>query len=366
VAIAAVFACLPCAPLVGRVSLLIPLALLAMVTATLAGRYTNAEVKSVPRGLDFLMGMIGAVATQAAGAFTGILVYGVFLFLTKLSGYLLPANSIAARTGKLLPLVLSLIIVILTVIGSSGAATRNLLTQLYPQTAGLRTAFYSLLSFRRKLSIAIVAAMPLLFVIGMLLVFLFPGLERSWWFEFAVAYALILIGGPLGKVGEGSETRVSRESDSVAEAVKKLFEGGGYQVVPYPRTGEEDLDPFLAGTPDLYAENRERAFAITVSSTKTSPARLGITALSELTSAAWALTEFSERNKRERKKIVEPLVVLVGQAPPPEVRAYEKKGSLRVLTIDSTDLLKRVMRTNNYDELQTLARDYLELSRIGV
>jgi hypothetical protein len=89
-----------------------------------------------------------------------------------------------------------------------------------------------------------------------------------------------------------------------------------------------------------------------------------LSGLSELFSASWALTRFLDDDTKERITAVEPLVVLVGLETPPEVQAYQKQSRLHVLTIESKDVLKLVLRAEGPEQLQALAREYLILPAI--
>jgi uncharacterized protein (DUF2235 family) len=345
--LATILAYLPYVLLVQRIWLLLPVAILATGSAALGIRSFKTEATSVPGRLDFTLGGIGAIASQSAGAFMGILTYGL-IGLVKTLGNHFPQFRFARLPFSSLEFGISLAIVVLAVIGNSSRAVTDLAQQLYPQAAGMPTAFYPLISFHYKQSLAVISAVAVLLVAGGAFVLSIPALGHSWWFAFAMTYALI-IGGALLRVGDNSAASADRNIASIVDEVKMLFERGGYRVVAYPRTGQEDLDPFLVGTPDLYAENLQRAFAIAVNATEASTEDGGSARLSELSSAAWALTEFLSRGTKERSKIVEPLVVLIGQPPPPDVKAYQNKRPLKVLPITSRDLLRRMVQATDED-----------------
>lgn len=342
---------------IGRPWLLILFVLGALVISALATLSFTTQATEAPGPLDFLLGGVGAISRPAAAGLMGILwywsIFAVTWLIVRVASWFGAGVDIAPESVAYYG---SLVIMGLMALASVAPAALKLAKQTYPQTAGLRSAFYSLIRFRRKQMLAKLMPAPLVLGVGLLIALLAPEVPHTWWFSLLMAWALIVVSAPLGHLGE---EKVTEEGGNTIDAIRKLFEAGGYQVIASPRTGRDDIDPLLVDTADLYAESQERAFAIEVKTAGESTESLDWARLSELASAAWALTSFLHEGAHNRSPVVEPLLVLVGLKPPTPVKAYVKKGWLRVVEIEDTNIVSRILKTKDSERLQEFVRCYL-------
>ncbi len=349
--------------LVGRPWLLIFFSVGALLISVLAIRHFKTCATESPGFLEFLLGFVGAIATPAATSLVGVFFYGIAYWLTRLGLWIASWFGGEPRIDvSSIAFWVSLFFVAVVGLAGTVPTVQKLAKQLYPQTAGLRSALYSLAAFRGVLAFAILTGALLLFVGGLLIALLAPGVSGTWWFSLLLAWALVGMGVPLQELGKGEE--VSAESESIIRAVRELFEAGGYKVVASPRTGREDIDPLLVTTPDLYAESPERGFAIEVKTAAYAAEAEDWGELSDLSSAAWALGSYLNEGSEEEPTPVEPLLVLVGLDPPPPVKIYQKKGLLRVLRIEDKKILKEFLKTEDGEKRGAMARRYLQFPEV--
>jgi hypothetical protein len=312
-----------------------------------SGRPTPSATSS-PRLLEFLLGGLSAVYLPAAGGFFSLVVYwlvyggawlvGLLLRWFGLEAQVIP-DSIAYYPTAVLAVLLGL---------GSGWGIEHLQQQLYPDVAGVRSAFYDLI-FRGRRRLVGCTAGAVLFFGAALAFFLARGVSGRWPFMLLQGY-LLIVSMSLYLVGE-----TPARPSSATDAVESMFRAAGYDITVSPRTGDGAIDPLLANV-DLLAHREGRAFAVQVKTQS-----VDWTAASSLQTAGWTLDDVGEKLGLTAQK-VEPLIVLVGAEPDESLRAFSEQEALRVERISSADLVMIRAERGNEDRLRGLARDYLGLS----
>jgi hypothetical protein len=333
----------------------------ALLVSGLAIRKFNPHTTEAPGFSELLLGFVASISLPAQAGCWGLLSYAatdllarsVRWFLSKFGWETwIDANLIALGVSSFSVGYLAIAFAALTV--------RRLGMQLYPEAAGLRSAFYSLAASRRLLGFLMVALLAI--AVSLLVALRVQGAIESWAFSSFLSAVLCFMGLPFERFGMREVPEESNESETI-RAVKELFEAGDYEVISRPRTGREDIDPLLVTSPDLYAESAERGFAIEVKASADEAEALDRGALSDLSSAAWALGKFFKEESEGQGKPVYPLLVLVGLDPPRLVRDYQVRDMLCVLSIDDKQFLGEFLNTTDKEKRAAMASHYLQYLR---
>lgn len=157
------------------------------------------------------------------------------------------------------PLWASLAAVSFLGVGFVSVVIEELPRKLYPDSAGARSPFFSLLVEKRRLTVMVVGALLVLAVI----VWAFPPPGKM--FAFAMTLFLMYTGASLDNLGSRSARTADKQR--VIEALRKLLEATGYEAVASPRTGKSEIDPLIS-TVDLLAHSPEQALVIEIKCAK--------------------------------------------------------------------------------------------------
>jgi hypothetical protein len=261
---------------------------------------------------------------------------------------------------NLVGLWVSLPIIILFVVANGVNLADTLRRGLYPDTAGMRSPFYSLARFDRTRALAYLLGLLIVLGVTATAFAIAPAMTARWWFTALLAYALVLVGVPLQSLAEPSKKKPA--GWDVVDAVKQLFEAGGYSVVQSPRTGREDIDPLLTNAPDLFAEAPGRRFAIAVKwRSRSGPADAA--GVDELLSAAWAINKHLHEVSSTDAPEVRPLLVVVGADPSPVIRIYELNDQVRLLWVPDGKQIWDIVKTK--DETSRRERATRLLASLG-
>lgn len=356
--LAAAIGLLPYVLFVEHLWLLLMATPLALVLSFRGIRSTTTKAGEHPSITEMLLGGLGAVTLSATVSLMGVMFWGMTWGVLRATAWLdrrvsLPFH-VAESTSS--PFWFSLVLTSLAFLVSVEPSARSLAKQLYPKTAGLRSAFYSLARFQR--------GRAALYVLGLVVTLLGVAafsrlaehLTHTWWFAVALSYALVLLGVPLQRRGEDGKEK--SEAWSAIEAVGALFLANGYTVVLSPRTGREDIDPLLTQTPDLLAEDPEHAFAVAVK-VRDAAGPGDWAGIDELLSATWAINRFLHERDNPPSFVAEPLLVVVGPAPAAMVRIYEHQEQIRVLWIEDPKDLWKVQKMKDQEARRARARQLL-------
>ena len=332
---------------------------IAVVTALFSSRNVGASSASTPGVLEFALAGVAAVALPAALTFVAVVLYisgyyALLIVLQAASWLGVGSRAVAESVAFWVAFPLSSLLVLMGALLTGSRVIHRVAAQLYPGTAGLRSAFYSLATFRPARAYSRIGVFAAALATGVI-VTLVGSQSRDAVLLVMPAFSALLLGAtaPLYRVGVGDE--LPKELASVIQAVKTLFEADDFLVVADPRTGRDDLDPLLVRAPHIVAQRADRAYAIQVKVKTTSDRTDEDTrkTISDLTSAAWALGNFLKQN-------VEPLVVLVGVEPSGLMKIHEAKRELRVLRLADETMLQRVAGTGDLGDRRKLAREVLE------
>jgi len=351
--IAAVVGLAPVALFLGRPRLLLyaaaASALSAILYAALLGIKSSAT--NSPGFWEFLLAGLSAVYLPAIGGLLSLLGYVAVYGLAWLLRY--PVNWLGMPAQIDPPSIGNLAAAVLTVLGGlgSGAGIRRLRDQLYPDVAGLKSAFYDLISQKQRRLVGCTIA-PML-VLGAALAVLAVATDAGKWiYVLAQAYLAVISAG-LWSAGE-----FSMRSLAEIYAIQRLLEAVGYQVTPSPRTGDEAVDPLLVNV-DLFAHSAERALAVQVRTPGQTPDAVGWTAASALQAAAWRLNSVN-RESDLTPHVVEPLMVLVGIEPDDSLRSFSEEEGFGLVEISDKEFAD-IRTAFGREDRQELARRHLGL-----
>lgn len=319
---------------------------IVFVLALVGLRSARTKATEEPAVTEMLLGTLGSVSLAATISFMGLVFWGTAWGGIRAVQWVHQRLSLPfdVTVSPRFPLWVSLPFVSLLLVATAVQSAPTLAKQLYPDTAGLRSAFYSMAKFQRGRALMYLLGMLATVLVTILLMMFAVDVTRTWWFALALAYVVLGIGLPLQSMG-----RPGSEPWSAIDAMQSVFAAAGYKVVRSPRTGREDIDPLLTNTPDLLVETSHQVFAVEVKAR--SRAGLGDWAeVDELLSAAWAIKKFLRESDEPSSIEVQPLLVLLGPEPAAMVRIYEHQENLRVLWIEDVKQVWKVQRTKDEAE----------------
>lgn len=249
---------------------------------------------------------------------------------------------------------ISLGFVALIVTPGARHAADELATKLYPDTAGTRSSFYSLLVEKRRLTILLAISIAALVLIFLLL-------EPSGrGFAFVLALYLLYTGAALENIGAGAVKAPGKQR--ILDCLGKLCTAAGYQPTLSPRTGRSDIDPLIA-TVDLLALSPKRALAIEVKSGAHKSKPVEWFEASRLQTAAWALGRFL--SEHELACEARPLLVLVGRAKAEGLADYLARSPLPMLEVDDSKLFDEILAEPDTERLRQIALDRFGIEAVA-
>lgn len=335
---------------IGRPQLLIYVAICALIVAVFKIRLFETSATEVPGLLEFIFGGLGAIFPAALTGIIWLITYGLilggvtlFVFIATLLSYEMHLNA------ELIAYYLSLLSAIVGgyVYVSEGVDT--LARQLYPQTAGVKSAFYD--------ARARTVYTLLVFSGSVLAVALVTGIFTTWWFNVGLLIILVFVSVGFSQKGE---TIYATKSENAIKAVSKLFSACGYQVFSSPRTGKSEIDPLLVGL-DLFAQRKERAFAIEVH-TPESELKESVMPTDETLMAALALGSFFQETPNGVLDRVAPMIVFIGKEANDKIKAFSKKEAVQIIEISDLEVVNQILETESQEELRKMASRYLGIS----
>jgi hypothetical protein len=294
-------------------AIIIPLVVL-IVGKVKAQRITTRR----PLAGGFVLGAAAATFVPAAfGLFWAgchLLIVSIGWWLHRMTGWPARPDSFA-RAAELADWLLLLPIQI------SGIAVtlRNLLEQLYPDRAGVSSVFEGVRRAKSWHWFAIAATAP-----GLLLA---VALVAHWRVSSGMG-ALLLIVALLAGAQLYTLSATTRQPREVAatSAIEGLLRSSGYDVLPAPRSGREDIDPVLADLA-LYARKRDgsESLAIDVVSTPSGQPVSWNAGVS-----LWTKT-LALQQTQEASRDIKPVLVVLDGAPEERLREFTDRYSIRVV-----------------------------------
>jgi hypothetical protein len=233
--------------------------------------------------------------------------------------------------------------------------TEDSVEQLYPETAGLRSAYYGMISKdSRRLSLTTLAAS-----IGLILFMVFGILFR--WSLGGVLYVLQVTLFFFSLVIVPPDARVSRRKsiEEIISAVSALFEAAGYEVELKPRTQDSVVDPLLMEV-DLVATRDGQHLFIDVKTGAERKRSLDWRSVSALKQASWILSE--RRNLRLEESNARLIMVDVPQDATLETASGEENIPIVYL---ASEEIHQVLQAADSQEKQTRALSLLGLLPIN-
>jgi len=158
-----------------------------------------------------------------------------------------------------------------------------------------------------------------------------------------------------------------KKNESV-EAVCRLFESAGYEVIRSPRSPDSFIDPVLSKL-DLLASRGKRLFAVEVKTTDDSTEPVDWSAASSLLTRVraleysynehWAGTQDEDVGAAISDRRVEPLIVLVGRKQDESFAEFTRAKSFPVVELKG-EVLQQVAETRDPERLKEIARESLQ------
>ena len=337
-----------------------PRVLLYVAAASVLGAVLYALINGIkssatnsPGPIEYLLGGMSAVYLAALGGIFAFLIYAALYGLAWLARF--PAAWLGILAQVVPASVAGTVTAFVTVVTGffcAGAEIGHLRDQLYPDVAGLESAFYDLIARKRKRLVGCVVV-PVL-VLGAALLGLVLGLDAGRWI-----YVLLQVYGVGISAWLWTAGTTFGQSSREVDAIKDLLEAAGFEVTVSPRVGQAAVDPLLVNV-DLFAQSAQRALAVQVKTAeRTSPAVDWIAA-STLQAAARRLDSVNPEIGLTPHKI-EPLMVLVGVEADESLRAFSEETGLALVELSKEDW-DEIRRAVRLEERQELARRYLGLA----
>ncbi len=326
----------PAALFLGRPHLLLYIAAGSTLSAILLVPLLLKSIKTSatysPSFLEFLLGGLSAVYLPAAGGILSLVVYVVVYLVATLLEALIGRLGLQAQiVPGLVAYYPAAVLAVFLGIGS-GARVDQLRRQLYPDVAGIKSAFYELVSQRQLVRYASVA---LLILSAVLVGSVATGSVGNWLYGFLQLY-LFVVSAPLWLLE--AETTRPREARDTVDDIGRLLRLAGYEVERFPTTGSADVDPLLIGL-DLFAQRGEHRVVVDVRTTGESTEPVDWKAGAGLTMATWALSKHRDLSPED----VDRLLVLVDAKTDKSLGRFSKKEKVRIIRITSENV-KRVLR----------------------
>jgi len=337
---------------IGRPHILIYIFISTLIVAAYKTRSFKTSATEKPGSFEYILGGVGAIFPAASTGLVWLTFYWFVIGIIKLFEFIatwlnfemqLNAELIAFYSSLIMPIAVGILLI------SQGAD--NLAQQLYPQTAGLKSVFYELITYGRKKLLTRVGAL-LVFVGAVIPVAVTTGAFTTWWFNLCSLGFLLLTSLSLSTMGVQIPTE---KSDYSTKAISKLFTASGYQVFSSPRTGTSEIDPLLVSL-DLFAQKKEHGFAIDVY-TSTSKSMDPVMSMNDLLIAAVALESFQISEGTPVRVI--PMIVFIGAEVNDEVRDFSQKEAVQIVEISDMEAVNRILKIKSEEELRKMARHYL-------
>jgi hypothetical protein len=358
IAIASPLGFAPVALATGHPELIIGILVLSVMFSAFKIRSFKMSATVTPSGLEFMLGGIGAIFPAIAVGIAWLISYWLLFGIITLVEFV--ANWLGFGLlidASFFAFWLSFIFLCLVCYVYITQGTDKLTQQLYPQTAGLKSAFYEMVISERKRKLlkricvlSVVGGVVLAFALNL-------GVLTTWWFDLCLL--LFLSGISLSL----SEKRVLSSTIAISEneiaAIGKLLEASGYQVLSAPRTGRSEIDPLLVRL-DLFAQKNEDGFAINVFTSSSEPT-YSLDSVLALEGAALGLERF-QRYERENFKVL-PMIVFIGKdVDDTFAKLRNAARGVHIVEIPDFRVVNQILETKDKEELRNKAKQCLAIS----
>jgi hypothetical protein len=325
------------------------------VAAALRLRGIATFATEAPTVGEVLLAAWNAVAFGALLSLMGMTVHwgiGALLRLVRwLVGLFGGALSLAIETWSFWG---SLAFAAMMALGVGFAAADEQSKKLYPDTAGVRSPFFSLLAEPKRLLVAgLVSAAAL----AAILIFFDP---RSTGFTIALALYLFYTGIALESLQKSGGGKPGRSR--AVQAVGKLLAAAGYQWISSPRTGRSQVDPLIS-TVDLLAISPRQALVIEIKGGEDEKQPVEWHEASRVSTAAWALQDVLREEQPSLH--AQPMLVLIGRRPAESLHRYLRDEHVALAQFPDAKALDRVLSEEDSDRLRSLAVEHLGLKTVA-
>jgi len=303
---------------------------LSMLTAAITLANFRTAATEVPGKMEFALSALGAVFPFAIGALLWLVVIEVGHWTLQVAGA--GANYIGEKIwvpSDFLINIFEFLPPLLLVPVFSNVCAEESATSLYPNLAGAKSAFYSLVTQRRKALVWVtIVALAVLGAVSALVVIW--GLIGTGFYVFLEVY-LFAIGASAWPSNEKTTRSPSDLTD--VEKIAKVFEAAGYRVERFPRTQKAEIDPLLTEL-DLLVQRGEEYIAIKVKIGSDSSEPADWKTLSGLRTAAWVLLE----NRTLSRESLRTMLVLVDLSAGKSLKMAARREMSLIVSLTSEEI----------------------------
>ena len=215
------------------------------------------------------------------------------------------------------------------------ATAKGLMQALFPSVAGYSTPFHRLL--RKPWVPFLVGAVFMLVVAFVVLAFTWPR-ERFGVSASIITSFVIFIGTMWAWSGAQQET-APRAFTNAEDAIGELLKALGWALLTQPRTGQAEIDPFLAEI-DFLATRQDRALLVLVTSPGLTEQEV-VRKAANVALASSALTAADEKSQANSKP-VEPVLVVLESEVSSKLHVFSNHQGVTVVHVPSVAELQPV------------------------
>jgi len=353
-AVAVTIGILPATLTINRFDSITYFLIAALIGAAIDLRHLKSLTTEKPSLPEFMIGWIGAIFWGVLGGLVFLFFYFVFLGGTHLFGLIATWLGFGMHLdAEFIAYIISFPIAFIVSLACGEISASSLAAQLYPSKAHVKSVFYELTTYGKRRLVGYIGFALLALGIILLGALWTTGSFTTWWLNPVLLTYLLFVSIFPYSMGEAIDSNLPK----AMEAVGILFKAKGYRVVLFPITGKPEFDPLLGGL-DFFVQNNEHALALVVRTEKTQPKDQWEP--SDLLRSTRALNFFLQEESDEINDNVIPVIVFIGK----EKGEWQKK-EVRTIEIPDQELIDKVLKMNNQEELKETASRYLQFSNEG-
>jgi len=290
-----------------------------------------------PTILEYSLAGLGAIFASALLGFLWLVLYGIAYLIVMIAIRLISSWQITPDSAAI---IFSTIVAAVIALPFFIATATSMANQLYPETAGVKSAFHPFLTQERRRLLGCSSFAAIFLTLAMVL---YPVLRGSFdsWFYFGLEVYLLVVTAPL-YTAEVVADRL-RDDANIVEMIADLLQIAGYSVELNPRTLDEKVDPLLINL-DLAAIKGNHHLFAQVKTGGQKDTQANWKNIFELLQATWALSEY---HGIEPEK-ADPQLILVDVDRDKVLIKAGKKQGVKLLFIASEDI-HRVHEFKNED-----------------
>jgi len=285
--------------------LIAPYFLFSLLAALWMGRKFVSHASAPPNRWEWFLAGWNAVGMGATASLIGFIWYGLAYAVVWAVDYLANAvgwemelvpSTFATYAGGGFFAIFALIVPFL--------ATEQILAELFPAIAGIRSVYYSIAAMRTQIVLIALGC-----IVGCILVLTVFDLDPvGFWFTLLLTFVFVGTSAPMQKAE--LSRRPSADGATLLRAVRRLYAAAGYTLIDRPRTNDPELDPLVTEI-DLLATAGDRGYAVQTSLAASPESDLDEGTVFEVRAGAKALQRALRAGEPSATR-VEPYLFVVG------------------------------------------------------